>query len=335
MSIYKRNGTYYTDFYIDGKRFRRNTHANNKRIAELYENEVRHNLLKRGIGIPDKNLKLSELIDKYLSYSKNNNSPRTHQRDELSLRNFKENAKAIYLHEVTPTLMENYKSKRLQTVAIRTVNLELVTVKAMFNRAVEWKMINENPIKSVKKIKSPISKTIHFLEKLEIEKLLENANSVVYPIIYTFLKTGMRRDELVFLEWSDIDWKNKQIKIINKEVRNPKGQKERYIPMDDKLINILKSLPRNGSSFVFSTPEGKPRVNNLNREVKKVAAKAGIKKNINLHMLRHSFASHLVMGGVDLSTIQRLLGHSSITTTMIYAHLAPDHLRGALDKLKY
>ena len=139
----------------------------------------------------------------------------------------------------------------------------------------------------------------------------------------------------MFLEWSDIDWKNKQIKIINKEVRNPKGQKERYIPMDDKLINILKSLPRNGSSFVFSTPEGKPRVNNLNREVKKVAAKAGIKKNINLHMLRHSFASHLVMGGVDLSTVQRLLGHSSITTTMIYAHLAPDHLRGALDKLKY
>ena len=124
-------------------------------------------------------------------------------------------------------------------------------------------------------------------------------------------------------------------KIINKEVRRPKGQRERYIPIDDRLINMLKSLQRNGSTDVFATSEGKPRVNNLNRKVKRLADKAGIKKNVNLHMFRHTFASHLVMSGVDLSTVQRLLGHSSITTTMIYAHLAPDHLRGALGKLKY
>ncbi len=72
----------------------------------------------------------------------------------------------------------------------------------------------------------------------------------------------------------------------------------------------------------------------LYRDIRAIAEKAGI-KGMGVHTLRHTFASHLVMAGVDLATVQKLMGHSSITTTMIYAHLAPDHLKAAVEKLKF
>jgi site-specific recombinase XerD len=70
------------------------------------------------------------------------------------------------------------------------------------------------------------------------------------------------------------------------------------------------------------------------KNIKAMAEKAGL-EGVGVHTLRHTFASHLVMAGVDLATVQKLLGHSSITTTMIYAHLAPDHLRAAVEKLSF
>jgi site-specific recombinase XerD len=81
--------------------------------------------------------------------------------------------------------------------------------------------------------------------------------------------------------------------------------------------------------------EGTIRENNLFRELQRTAKKAKIKKHVTVHMLRHTYASHLVMNGVDLRTVQELLGHSSIKTTQRYAHLAPDHLQDAIKKISF
>lgn len=205
----------------------------------------------------------------------------------------------------------------------------------MLNRAVQLGLIPRNPIASVKKIKGPSKKTVEFLEKEQVSLLLQHSSATYRPIFYTYLNTGMRRDELVNLEWSDIDWKNRQIRIINKEKKryHPKGQKERFIPIKEDLIAILRQRKKKASgSYVFGTKDGRPRHNNVLKELKRTAKKAGI-EHITIHMLRHTFASHLVMAGVDLPTVQKLLGHASITTTMIYAHLAPDHLRSAIEKI--
>ena len=74
--------------------------------------------------------------------------------------------------------------------------------------------------------------------------------------------------------------------------------------------------------------------NHLREDLVKICMKIGIEP-ANIHTFRHTFASHLVMNGVDLPTVQKLMGHSNITTTMIYAHLAPEHLKGAVDKLEF
>jgi len=280
-------------------------------------------------------ISLSDLMEKSFQVSSSNNAPRTLEREKLALRTFIDKTGIEKVSDITPLLMEDYKAGRLKEVSPRTVNIEVTAVKTMLNRSVQLGLITTNPIALVKKIKGSSWKPIQFLTKEQVSVLLENSSPTYRPIFYTYLNTGMRRDELVNLEWSDIDWQNKQIRIINKEKKryHPKGQKERFIPMKNELIALLEERKKKAKGpYVFATKDGKPRHNNVLKELKRVAKRAGI-EHITIHMLRHTFASHLVMAGVDLPTVQKLLGHSSITTTMIYAHLAPDHLRSAIEKI--
>jgi integrase len=337
MAVYKRHGHYYTDFYVHGKRIRKKIPTRRKDIAEQYAADLQVKYVKGLMGVWDSDARLDELVERYLEFSKTNNSPLTYERDKLTLRTFMERVGVARVMDLTPKLVEEYKTVRRASVSARTVNLELTTVNAMLNRAVEWGIIPHNPLGKVRRIKAPAGKPIRFLTKEEVALLLKNCTKTLYPIVYTFLKTGMRRNELVHLEWSDVDFNTRQIRIVNKEHRrfHPKGQKERFIPIEEGLYELLSDLRKKSRGpYVFPTKNGTPRANNLLKELKRTGKKCGI-GDLNIHTLRHTFASHLVMGGVDLPTVQKLLGHSDIKTTMIYAHLAPDHLRGAVEKLGY
>lgn len=87
--------------------------------------------------------------------------------------------------------------------------------------------------------------------------------------------------------------------------------------------------------FVFDGRSGKKSGLHLREKLIQIAKKAGIENLTKIHTLRHTFASHLVMRGVDLPTVQKLMGHTDIKTTMIYAHVAPDHLSDAVNKLNF
>ena len=89
------------------------------------------------------------------------------------------------------------------------------------------------------------------------------------------------------------------------------------------------------STYVFPHKDGGRIRVKLREKLIQIAAKAGIENLTKLHTLRHTFASHLVISGVDLPTVKKLMGHSDIQTTMVYAHLAPDHLADAVDKLTF
>ena len=97
------------------------------------------------------------------------------------------------------------------------------------------------------------------------------------------------------------------------------------------MIECLKKVERK-SNWVFSKKDGKRYSGWIRSSLELAAKKSGIPR-FTLHDLRHTFASHLVMEGVDLPTVQKLMGHANISTTMIYAHLAPDHLKGAIKRL--
>jgi integrase len=137
----------------------------------------------------------------------------------------------------------------------------------------------------------------------------------------------MRRDELMHLEWSDIDLKNSRLFIRPKADWHPKDYEFRTIPLGAQIKETLMSVM--GEGLVF-TRYKEPR--SLSRRFTQALRAANI-QNACLHTLRHTYASHLVMSGVDLATVQKLLGHADIKTTMRYAHLAPGHLEIAAKKL--
>jgi len=339
MTVRKRYSKfYYTDFYVKGKRIVRKIPAGiaDKRQAQIYEDDLKLKMLKGEIGLERKatDHELKPLIDQYLDYSRVNKAPSSFKRDELAIRTFIEHTGFTTLSDVTPIALERYKGERLLKVSRTTVNIELKILKAMFNKLVALEVISRNPIKSVSRLPGPSSNTIKFLEKDEVVALLEAASPSFRPILYTYLKTGLRKSELIHLEWTDIDLSNKRIRVIEKESHSVKWHRERHIPIDQELVDVLRSLRRQGK-YVFMTRNETLRKNNLIRELKKTAVRAGIDKNVTIHMLRHTYASHLVMEGVPLRTVGELLGHSCITTTLRYSHLAPDHLNGAVEKLPF
>ena len=216
--------------------------------------------------------------------------------------------------------------KRNWTSATR--NRHLAMLKAMFNKGMEWGVAIENPVAGIKRLRENGSRT-RFLDSEEIRRLLDAATDEFHPILMTAIHTGMRRGEILNLRWSDVDFKNRIV-----TVQESKSGRKRMIPIDDSLYETLRVLPsRFQKGYVFPSPvnPGKPRFD-LVRQWRNVTGKIQL-ENVRFHDLRHTFASHLVMNGVDIKTVQELLGHSSLTMTMRYSHLAPDHRLRAVKTL--
>ncbi len=157
-------------------------------------------------------------------------------------------------------------------------------------------------------------------------------------IIETLYACGLRVSELVNLSFTDLFFDDEFIRVIGK------GNKERLVPIGKEAMKALKMyidssrvffpVVRNHEHFIFLNQRGKQLTRaSVFNIVKLLADAAGIKKNISPHTFRHSFATHLVENGADLRAVQELLGHSSITTTEIYAHLSREYLRDEV--LKY
>jgi integrase len=140
--------------------------------------------------------------------------------------------------------------------------------------------------------------------------------------------TGMRRGEILGLTWDQVDLKHGFILL---EVTKNGERKE--IPINGMLRTTLQGLTRHiDSPYVFWQGENGNRYKAVTRSFKTACTKADI-KDFHFHDLRHTFASQLVMAGVDLTTVKELLGHKSITMTLRYAHLAPSHKAKAVDIL--
>jgi len=216
--------------------------------------------------------------------------------------------------------------KRILTPATR--NRHLAHLSSMFNKGIEWGLVLDNPASTIKPLKENGSRT-RFLDQDEINKLLSSASIEFHPVLMTALHTGMRRGEILKLKWTDVDFQNGII-----IVQESKSGKKRMIPMDDTLLSTLRGLPsRFEKGFVFPSPvkKGQPQFD-FKRQFKNTLRRSGI-ENFRFHDLRHTFASHLVMSGVDLLVVKELLGHASLRMTMKYSHLAPEHRLRAIKTL--
>jgi integrase len=137
----------------------------------------------------------------------------------------------------------------------------------------------------------------------------------------------MRRGEILSLKWAQVDLTNRKITLIN-----TKNNESRVVPINATLYHELVRLrERSDGEYVFCRRNGSP-AKDIRSGFDAAVARAGI-KDFRFHDLRHTFGSHLVMQGVDLRTVQQLMGHKEVKMTMRYSHLSPEHVQEAVGKL--
>ena len=214
-------------------------------------------------------------------------------------------------------------------ISNRTINRKTTSLNTYFKFLLKTETILINPLKQHKALK--VSKTVQapFSEQ-EIKEVLENTIKIVdfesardHLIIELFYATGIRRIELVNLKLTDVDFSNKQLKVLGK--RN----KERYIPLINTSIKALKTYLdyRNGlpiiknEEILFLTSKGvKIYAKLVYRVINTYFSIASTKSKCSPHILRHSFATHMLNEGADLNAVKELLGHTSLAATQIYTH---------------
>jgi len=325
MSLFKKGHTWYIDYYVEGKR-RREAVGSNLKVAERA-------LAKRHVQVAEhrflditKSPKISfeELSKTYMEYAKANKI--SWSRDGNSIQRLTKPFGGKSISQITPLSLENYKSERLKDAAPATVNRELACLKHMFTKAIQWHMATVNPVKQVRLLKEN-NQRLRYLTNDEVQRLLKELAPHIRPVVVCALYTGMRRGEILNLTWDDVDLKQGII-----FVRQSKSGERREVPISSALAGVFKALPRT-SDYLFSVGNGH-RMRSVREGFISATKRAGI-LNFTFHDLRHTFASHLVMSGVDLLAVKELLGHKSINMTLRYAHLSPDHKRRAVESLKY
>lgn len=218
-------------------------------------------------------------------------------------------------------------------LSAKTLNNLLTVLGKSLSLAVEWGYLKVAPKVGFLRVKKP---EIDFLTFDEAPRLLDGADEGAWrAMILTGLRAGLRQSELLELRWNDVDLVAGVLRvrraIYDGKIDTPKGGRARDVPLSDELVAALRLLPsRFAGGLVWPAKGG----SNLTKgECKwplwRACKRAGLRR-IGWHVLRHTFASHLVMRGVALKAVQELLGHASIEMTMRYAHLAPGVTRDAV-----
>jgi integrase len=227
------------------------------------------------------------------------------------------------------------------------VNRELETLRHMFNKAVEWGMMEKNPFD---KFREPIlfkedENRVRYLTEDEIKRLFavlgeERPKDKKHPeekikpyqylenIVRAALLTGLRRGDILNLKWDDVDL-GRGVLFFNEQ---KKRSRRRIKILNSDMIDLLKSIPRGKNETIFNGPDGKT-LRDIKRSFRTALKRAGI-KDFHFHDLRrHTSASYMVMRGASLKAVQEHLGHTSLTMTQRYAHLSPEFQRAEVERL--
>lgn len=263
---------------------------------------------------------------------------------------------------LTPWLVEKWKAKRLQSgIRAATINRDLVALKAMLTKAVEWQVIDTHPLAQVKPLKLDTKGRVRYLSEVEerrlrkaltdretrvrtervsgnqwrAERSLElfpDLSDVAFvdhlqPMVLLVMNTGLRRGELFNLQWPDIDLITR---VLTVEGSGSKSGQTRHIPLNNEAVDVLTrwKAQSTGQGYVFPAVDG-GRLTDIKTAFSRLLESAQIDA-FRFHDFRHHFASRLVMAGVDLNTVRELLGHANLDMTLRYAHLAPEHKAAAV-----
>jgi integrase len=333
MGVYVKGNRWYIDYYVNGKRKREVVNITGKDPATitLRDAEKAFSIRKAEIAQgkfdiinTQKQVKFEVLLNDYLEWAKDNH--RSYQRDVTISKVLERFFKGMHINTISSWHVEKYKSKRkADGLCLSTVNRELTVLKRIFNLGIQWKLVNENPVTGVKFFKIPIQKP-RVLSEEEFKMLYNSASEHLKPILFVAISTGMRKGEILNLQWKDINFEENYI-----VVRDSKNYESRDIPISDLLKRALLRLKQvdREEDYLFCYHDKKP-IEYLYRSFGTALKRSGINK-CTFHTLRHTFATRVVMAGVDIVTLKELLGHKTIQMTMRYSHPSPEHKKRAVN----
>src|SRR6267143_1153123 len=339
MALYRRGAVWWMRLSYEGRQIRRSTDVTDRKLAERIYFKVRGLVAggtwcERPVVRPRK---VKDVLDRYLrDYSAPNKAALTHRRDRSLAAHVLRAFGEVPIEQLRPARLAEYKaSRRAQGAAPQTLNAELTLLGHAYKLAVrEWEWVTDNPVLRItkEKVRNGIER---WLTSEEEHRLLAASPPWLQEIIVFALHTGMRRGEILNLQWSHVDLSRHTLTIL--EQKN--GARD-TLPVNDTAMEVLQAraaVRTNSTEAVFVNEAGHPReACNLLRAFYPAMRKAGIAR-FRFHDLRHTFATRLIQAGVDVYTVQKLGRWKTISMVLRYAHHEPESLRGGaevLDRLR-
>ena len=333
MSLYQRGKSWYYDFLYRGERYTGCIGPVSKTVAKEIIAKKKAEAVEGRYELPSKkpSPRLDDIVEEYFAYYRANRRPRSVIRHETSWHAIQPLLGTKRLDEISPLDLERYRRQRKHVGRSDvTINRELVFLRHLYNMAITWGKATDNPVKKVRFARENNGR-IRMLSLDEEAHLLAHCGPQLKPTVLTALHTGFRKSELLSLPWDDVDFRRR---VVTVRAGYAKNGEARSIPMNDVLTATLKAIRIDAAvnGLVFCSRNGTP-YKSFRSAFEKAVEKARL-VDFTFHDLRHTFASRLVMSGVDLPTVKELLGHKDISMTLRYTHLSTDHKQHAVHLLE-
>lgn len=303
-----------------------------------------------GQNSTQRQITIKEAIDEYESYAENNLSPKSLLSIKSTNKSFLKFFSAIRpLNTITQHDFEKYISHK-KIKSPKGYKVDVRTLRAMFNKFIEWNYITNNPLTKIKFAKTQSALQKYLTNEAFERVMLKVQNKLIEDFCRVAFDTGMRLSELVYLRWLNVDLIKKVI-VVGDEVFTTKSRRQRIVPMSGRVYLILEarykmvfkpspqSSPfikgRGGNEYVFGKGLSSHYTGDyFSKKFKEACRTAEIDEGMHFHSLRHSAATRMAQSGAPIIAVKEILGHSSISTTMIYAHTDLEAMRAAVNLLK-
>ena len=348
-SLYRRNGIYWLSVSKGesetGKSYSKplrdpdhpHIKIRDKSTALWVKSRIDNRLIQgQSIVIPSQNAECKPALESYLRFHAQRRRPKVNAECKGRIERFLAWGHIVRISLITESSLQDHINQRMQgewrirkngekylhRISAHESNQIIIAVKGWLNWCVRAKIIAENPVRELKKLKSPET-TKRALDKGVVKIVLKAAGNpenycdkkpVLLPLVATAIYAGLRKAELANLEWQDIDFKRDLLFVLNKEGFTTKSKKNRTIKLNPVLKEILLKYRKDrGKCF---------DVTNCRRIWRRIARDAGI-PDLDLHELRHTFITQALLDGVPIPTVAAWAGHQSWHTTQNYTHLVP------------
>ena len=332
--LVQRGKTWWLDFSHQGQRYQARLGRNISRtVARELAAVERSKALRQDAGIGGrkrKDILFEKAVEEFLAWARANKRPGTVDFYRYCLQSLGRSFSGKKLSEIHPFLIEKHKQGRIAAGHRVAINRELAALSVLFNRCREWKKFQgDNPVRSVKKIDEPLNR-LRFLSGDEEESLLRQCEEPLRTIVLLGIYAGLRLNaEALTLKVENVDIRRKQLTI---EAAYSKNRETQTSPLHSKLVAPLEDRIRESQGgVVFETREGKAI-----RSVRTAFTNACLRANLSAvtpHTLRHTFASRLGMAGINNLTLQKLGRWKEPKMILRYAHLSPEYLEDAIEKI--